>query len=250
MEDLIKKVSYLKGYADGLDLSPKSDEGKLIIKLLDVMSEMADTIEELNSRVDDVEDVVDELDDCVLEIADDLYGDDEYDDYDDDDDDDYEDVKPRASKSKPSFSKPAARSASKYEAATQQASTTHRSTAGSSSSGKLVDFKDSQKSYSRSSDFRNRSEVFVIKPQETDEAQSVIDFLRANKTIVINIEGLDVAVAQRIIDYVGGACYAMGGSLNVVSSNIFIATPQDIEVSGDLREELVGQDALTPYVQY
>ena len=79
---------------------------------------------------------------------------------------------------------------------------------------------------------------------------SVIDFLRANKTIVINIEGLDVAVAQRIIDYVGGACYAMGGSLNVVSSNIFIATPQDIEVSGDLREELVGQDALTPYVQY
>ena len=157
------------------------------------------------------------------------------DDYDDDDDDDYEDVKPRASKSKPSFIKPAARSASKYEAATQQASTTHRSTAGSSSSGKLVDFKDSQKSYSRSSDFRNRSEVFVIKPQET---------------IVINIEGLDVAVAQRIIDYVGGACYAMGGSLNVVSSNIFIATPQDIEVSGDLREELVGQDALTPYVQY
>ena len=84
MEDLIKKVSYLKGYADGLDLSPKSDEGKLIIKLLDVMSEMADTIEELNSRVDDVEDVVDELDDCVLEIADDLYGDDEYDDYIDD----------------------------------------------------------------------------------------------------------------------------------------------------------------------
>ena len=179
------------------------------------------------------------IDDDEDEFDDDLFDDD---DYDDDDDDDYEDVKPRASKSKPSFSKPVARSASKYEAATQQASTTHRSTAGSSSSGKLVDFKDSQKSYSRSSDFRNRSEVFVIKPQETDEAQSVIDFLRANKTIVINIEGLDVAVAQRIIDYVG--------SLNVVSSNIFIATPQDIEVSGDLREELVGQDALTPYVQY
>ena len=114
----------------------------------------------------------------------------------------------------------------------------------------VLNYINAQKENGRSSDFRNRSEVFVIKPQETDEAQSVIDFLRANKTIVINIEGLDVAVAQRIIDYVGGACYAMGGSLNVVSSNIFIATPQDIEVSGDLREELVGQDALTPYVQY
>ena len=191
------------------------------------------------------------IDDDEDEFEDDLFDDD---DYDDDDDDDYEDVKPsRTAKAKPSFGKSNGRSvsASKYEAATQQSASSHRSTANSSSSGKLVDFKDSQRqSYSRSADFRNRSEVFVIKPQETDEAQSVIDFLRANKTIVINIEGLDVAVAQRIIDYVGGACYAMGGSLNVVSSNIFIATPQDIEVSGDLREELVGQDALTPYVQY
>lgn len=191
------------------------------------------------------------IDDDEDEFEDDLFDDD---DYDDDGDDDYEDVKPsRTAKAKPSFGKSNGRSvsASKYEAATQQSASSHRSTASSSSSGKLVDFKDSQRqSYSRSADFRNRSEVFVIKPQETDEAQSVIDFLRANKTIVINIEGLDVAVAQRIIDYVGGACYAMGGSLNVVSSNIFIATPQDIEVSGDLREELVGQDALTPYVQY
>lgn len=94
MEDLIKKVSYLKGYADGLDINPKSDEGKLIVKLLGVLGEMADVIEELSDRVDDVEDVVDELDDCVLTIADDLYGDDEYEDYDDDDDefmDNYDD---------------------------------------------------------------------------------------------------------------------------------------------------------------
>lgn len=189
------------------------------------------------------------IDDDDDEFDDDLFDDDDY----DDDDDDYDDVKPSRVKSKPSFGKAASRStaSSKYEAATQQPTASHKSQAGSSSSGKLVDFKDSQRqSYSRSSDFRSRSEVFVIKPQETDEAQSVIDFLRANKTIVINIEGLDVSVAQRIIDYVGGACYAMGGSLNVVSSNIFIATPQDIEVSGDLREELVSQDALTPYVQY
>lgn len=87
MEDLIKKVSYLKGYADGLDISPKSDEGKLIIKLLDVLGEMANALEEVSYRVDDVEDVVDELDECVLAIADDLYGDDEYD---EDCDDDYE----------------------------------------------------------------------------------------------------------------------------------------------------------------
>lgn len=93
MKDLIKKVSYLKGYADGLDISPKSDEGKLIMKLLEVMGEMADAIEEIDDRVYDVEDVVDELDECVFAMADDVYGDDEFDDEDyaedEEDDDDF-----------------------------------------------------------------------------------------------------------------------------------------------------------------
>lgn len=196
------------------------------------------------------------IDEDEDEFDDDLF-DDDYDDDDDEDDEEY--VKPsRTSKTKTaSFGRATEKTqqASKYETASQ---TTARRTvqeySGSkpAQSGKLVDFKDTQRqtSYNRTSEFKQRSEVFVIKPQETDEAQSIIDFLRADKTIVINIEGLEVSVAQRIIDYVGGACYAMGGSLNVVSSNIFIATPQDIEVSGDLREELVSQDAMTPYVQY
>lgn len=196
------------------------------------------------------------IDDEEDEFDDDLFDDDDYDDDDDEDDEDY--VKPsRQTKARASFGKAAEKpaSSSKYEAAAQvssrRTSAEYQNSRASSGNGKLVDFKDNQRqSYNRSSEFRSRSEVFVIKPQETDEAQSIIDFLRANKTIVINIEGLEVSVAQRIIDYVGGACYAMGGSLNVVSSNIFIATPQDIEVSGDLREELVSQDAMTPYVQY
>ena len=91
MEDLIKKVAYLKGYAEGLDISPKSDEGKLIMKLIDVMGEMADTIENLNRRVDDTEDFQDEIDECVLAIADDLYGDDDYYDGDEDGLDMYDD---------------------------------------------------------------------------------------------------------------------------------------------------------------
>ena len=189
------------------------------------------------------------------EFDDDLFDDD---DYDDDDDDDYDFVKPTRGKSKPVLGKAETKTyASKYEAATQQSYHTTQSSeqpnrAGNQASGgKLVDFRDNSRQYHTTrSEARGKSEVFVIKPQETDEAQSVIDFLKSGRTIVINIEGLSVDVAQRIIDYVGGACYAMGGSLNVVSSNIFIATPQDIEVSGDLREELVGQDALTPYLQY
>ena len=89
MEDLIKQAAYLKGYAEGLDISPKSDEGKLIMKLIDVVGAMADKINELEDRIMDVEDVTDELDETLFSMADDLYGDD----YDDSDyaDDDYGD---------------------------------------------------------------------------------------------------------------------------------------------------------------
>ncbi len=93
MEDLIKQAAYLKGYAEGLDISPKSDEGKLIMKLIDVVGTMADKINELEERVMDVEDVTDELDEALYEIADDLYGDDYDDSYEDDDfsDSEYDD---------------------------------------------------------------------------------------------------------------------------------------------------------------
>ena len=91
MNDLSKKVSYLSGYADGLNLSPKSDEGKLIGKMLEVMEEMADRIEELEAIQDDAMDMIDEIDEELLVIADDLYGDGEWDDEDDDYDDDEDD---------------------------------------------------------------------------------------------------------------------------------------------------------------
>ena len=48
MSDITKKASYLRGYADGLDISPKSDEGKLIGKMLELIEEMAEMIDELD----------------------------------------------------------------------------------------------------------------------------------------------------------------------------------------------------------
>ncbi len=92
--------------------------------------------------------------------------------------------------------------------------------------------------------YRPSSEVYVIKPQEFDDAQTVADFLKTGKTIVINLEGLEIDPAQRIIDFIGGACYGINGELKAISSNIFIAAPDNIEVSGDLRDEI--ETSLSP----
>ena len=74
----------------------------------------------------------------------------------------------------------------------------------------------------------------------------VTDYLKEGKTIVINMEGIEVHVAQRIIDFIGGACYALDGSLQAISANIFIAAPHNIDVSGDLRGELMNESTLSP----
>ena len=55
-------------------------------------------------------------------------------------------------------------------------------------------------------------EVYVIKPQDFAEAQTAADLLKEGRTVVINLEGVELTVAQRSIDFVGGATYAINGS--------------------------------------
>ncbi len=93
---------------------------------------------------------------------------------------------------------------------------------------------------------RSSNQVYVIKPQEFNEAQRVTDYLKEGRTIVINMEGIEVHAAQRIIDFIGGACYALDGSLQAISANIFIAAPRNIDVSGDLRDEILNESTVSP----
>lgn len=92
-------------------------------------------------------------------------------------------------------------------------------------------------------------EVYVIKPQDFAEAQTAADLLKEGKTVVINLEGVELTVAQRSIDFVGGATYAIDGSLQAVSNNIFIAAPDSIEVNGDLKSEIMNENIISPQLK-
>ena len=89
-------------------------------------------------------------------------------------------------------------------------------------------------------------EVYVIKPRDFAEAQTAADLLKKGRTVVINLEGAELTVAQRSIDFIGGATYAIDGSLQAVSSNIFIAAPDNIEVGGDLKNEIMNENTISP----
>ena len=81
----------------------------------------------------------------------------------------------------------------------------------------------------------NGMEVCVIKPTSFDESREITETLLANRTVVLNVEGLDVDIAQRIIDFASGSCFAINGNLQKISNYIFIITPESVDISGDFQ---------------
>ncbi|MEG0804936.1 MAG: cell division protein SepF [Lachnospiraceae bacterium] len=79
-------------------------------------------------------------------------------------------------------------------------------------------------------------EVCVIKPTSMDDAREITETLLLNRAVVLNVEGLDVEIAQRIIDFSSGSCFAIDGNLQKVSNYIFIITPSSVDISGDFQE--------------
>jgi len=79
-------------------------------------------------------------------------------------------------------------------------------------------------------------EVCVIKPNSVDDAREITETLLAERTVVLNLEGLDVEIAQRIVDFICGSCFAIRGNLQKVSNFIFIVTPASVDISGDFQD--------------
>lgn len=86
----------------------------------------------------------------------------------------------------------------------------------------------------------NDQSVCIFKPQSIDEAREIAETLINNNTVLLNFEGVDLAVSQRILDTITGVCIAIRGNLQKISNFIFIATPASVDVSGDLQDNLAG----------
>ena len=83
-------------------------------------------------------------------------------------------------------------------------------------------------------------EVCVVKPTSIEDAREITETLLNNRTVVLNLEGIDVDLAQRIIDFTSGSCFAISGNLQKISRYIFIVTPASVDISGDFQDILGG----------
>lgn len=83
-------------------------------------------------------------------------------------------------------------------------------------------------------------EVCVQKPTSLEDAREVTEALLEGTAVILNLEGLDIPVAQRIIDFSSGSCFALSGNLQKISNYIFIITPQNVDIFGDFQDILNG----------
>lgn len=84
-------------------------------------------------------------------------------------------------------------------------------------------------------------EVCIMKPTSFEDSQDICDILLSGRAAVINLEGFDVELAQRVMDFVSGSVYALNGRLHQISSYIFIISPDTVDISGDYLD-IIRQD--------
>ena len=92
-------------------------------------------------------------------------------------------------------------------------------------------------------------QVVVVKPQEYEDAQEICDQIKSRRPVVVNLEDVEYPIAQRIMDFLSGTCYSLEGSLQRVSNNIFIIAPENVDISGDFKEELKTKGVILPWVK-
>lgn len=76
-------------------------------------------------------------------------------------------------------------------------------------------------------------EVSIMKPTRFDDSQDICDMLVDERATVVNLEGIDLALAQRIMDFISGAVYSLNGKIHQISNLIFIISPENVDISGD-----------------
>ncbi len=81
-------------------------------------------------------------------------------------------------------------------------------------------------------------QVVLKKPEHFDEAASIADELLERRTVVLNLEATEKAEAGKLLCFLSGVAYANGGKLKKIANNTYIITPYNVDVMGDLLDEL------------
>lgn len=81
------------------------------------------------------------------------------------------------------------------------------------------------------------NKMILLEPRAFSEAQTIADYLKSRNTVVVNLKRVTPEIAKRVVDFLSGAVYAIGGDLQKLGNGIFLCTPNNVNVEGKITGE-------------
>lgn len=81
-------------------------------------------------------------------------------------------------------------------------------------------------------------QVVIVKPERFDNVSEIADHLREKHAVLLNLENTERNIARRLVDFLSGCAYALDGKIKKVAASAYLITPFNVEIVGDLVEEL------------
>lgn len=85
---------------------------------------------------------------------------------------------------------------------------------------------------------QKNTRVVLAEPRSYEETQEIADHLRSRRPVVVNLQRVRSDQAIRIVDFLSGTVYALSGNISKVGPNIFICTPDSVEIQGSITDML------------
>ena len=86
------------------------------------------------------------------------------------------------------------------------------------------------------------SKMILLEPRAYSESQQIADYLKKRNSVVVNLKRVTSDQAKRIIDFLAGTIYAIGGDLQKIGGGIFLCTPNNVNIQGKISEDKDGKD--------
>ncbi|MBP2240051.1 cell division inhibitor SepF [Cytobacillus eiseniae] len=86
------------------------------------------------------------------------------------------------------------------------------------------------------------SKMVLMEPRVYAEAQDISDHLKNRRAVVVNLQRIERDQAKRIVDFLSGTVYALGGDIQKIGTDIFLCTPDNVEISGNISQMIQEQD--------
>lgn len=81
------------------------------------------------------------------------------------------------------------------------------------------------------------SKMMLLEPRAYSESQQIADYLKSRNSVVVNLKRVTPDQAKRIVDFLSGTLYAIGGDLQKLGGGIFLCTPNNVNVEGKISDD-------------